>query len=418
MKAMLGAAVLFAGILSETGGAPAPAPAPTSIVIATARGQATVAVLRERGHPALAAPILATLLPISTRVEGDWAIVEFAQQPFRFPVDVPAVLFRGRVIPLVGGAYSLRDTVFVPLQWLTEFVPRIFHEGYRYDRDAARFEEARIARIDPTTEALPEPAYRMAARGSEAAKHGFRMQHMVVVDAGHGGRDHGNPGRFLPRGVQEKHVTLAIAKQVRDELQGQGIVVTMTRSRDKSINLFDRAPTCNHECDLFVSIHVNSLKRGPGYDRVSGVETYFLSEGRTAEANRVAAMENDALRYETGSSVDAGDPLSFILKDLHTNEYLRESALLADFVQEQAAKVHPGKNRGVSQARLAVLGAALRPAILVETGFATNRRDAQYLVSAAGQRKLAKAIASGVATYLRQYEDKLLAGAGQNGPRR
>ena len=104
--------------------------------------------------------------------------------------------------------------------------------------------------------------------------------------------------------------------------------------------------------------------------------------------------------------------MSFIFKDLHTNEYLRESALLADAVQSHAARVHPGRNRGVSQARFAVLGAARRPAVLVETGFATNREDAAFLSSATGQQRLAAAIADGVAVYLRQYEDKILAGAG------
>ncbi len=169
---------------------------------------------------------------------------------------------------------------------------------------------------------------------------------------------------------------------------------------------------CNDECDLFVSIHVNSLARSQGYENVSGFETYFLHDARTAEAERVANMENDAIRYETETELEDDDPMSFIIKDLHTNEYLRQSALLADAVQSRGARVHPGRNRGVSQARFAVLGAALRPAVLVETGFSTNRGDAAFLSSATGQQRLAEAIAEGVVVYLRQYEDKILAGAG------
>jgi len=157
---------------------------------------------------------------------------------------------------------------------------------------------------------------------------------------------------------------------------------------------------------------VNSLPRSPGNENVSGFETYFLDDARTAEAERVANMENDALRYQTQTGLDDDDPMSFILKDLHTNEFLRESALLADAVQNHGARVHPGRNRGVSQARFAVLGSARRPAVLVETGFATNRADAAFLSSATGQQKLAEAIAEGVVVYLRQYEDKILAGAG------
>jgi N-acetylmuramoyl-L-alanine amidase len=123
-------------------------------------------------------------------------------------------------------------------------------------------------------------------------------------------------------------------------------------------------------------------------------------------------MENEALRYETATDLDEGDPVSFIFKDLHTNEYLRESAALADAVQAKGAHVHPGRNRGVSQARFAVLGVARRPAILVETGFATNRGDAAFLSSATGQQRLAEALAEGIVDYLRQYEEKILAGAG------
>jgi N-acetylmuramoyl-L-alanine amidase len=58
-----------------------------------------------------------------------------------------------------------------------------------------------------------------------------------------------------------------------------------------------------------------------------------------------------------------------------------------------------------------VLGAARRPAILIETGFATNRQDAQFLASATGQQRLAEAIADGIETYLRRYEEKVLAGS-------
>ena len=130
-----------------------------------------------------------------------------------------------------------------------------------------------------------------------------------------------------------------------------------------------------------------------------------------AEAKRVADMEDDALRYETGP--DPGGELGFIFRDLQTNEFLRESALLADIVQTDAAKVHPGRDRGVAQARFAVLRTATRPAVLVETGFATNRQDGQFLASERGQRALARAIADGVVEYLRRYEKKVLAGSGQ-----
>jgi N-acetylmuramoyl-L-alanine amidase len=233
-----------------------------------------------------------------------------------------------------------------------------------------------------------------------------------VVDAGHGGVDPGNPGRYLPRGVQEKHVNLAIARLLQDELESRGVDVSMTRETDTLIALRDRAPMCSDDCDLFVSLHVNSLPQAN--QRISGIETYFIGEARTAEARRVAAMENEALRYETDLPAAADNAVAFIFKDLHTNEFLRESAALADQVQRAAAATHPGGDRGVSQNdRLAVLNTARRPAILVETGFATHRGDARYLASAEGQRQLARTIADGIEAYLKSYENRTMGEGGR-----
>jgi N-acetylmuramoyl-L-alanine amidase len=306
------------------------------------------------------------------------------------------------LLPLVGGAFVARDTLFVPLQWLAEYIPALFSEGYRYDPRSARFEEARLA-------AVPGP--RLRPPSARAERRGFRTGHRVVVDPGHGGVDAGNPGRYLPRGVQEKHVTLAIAKLLRGELEARGVEVVMTRTGDTLVDLRDRARLCREACDLFISIHVNSLRRAYGYERVNGVETYFLGDALTAEARRVAAMENDALRYETGGATAQDEVLEFIFKDLHTNEFLRESALLADLVQTRASAVHPGQNRGVAQNRFVVLATATRPAILLEVGFATNRSDASFIASSGGQRRLARAVADGIEAYLKQYEEKVFVGA-------
>jgi len=388
-------------------GASGPRAAPASIVVSTARGEMTVPVRLDGGSAALPAPTLGQLLPVTSTIVGDWALVAFAGEPFRFLLGAPVMVHRDVVYPMAGDAYVLRDTLFVPLQWLAEYVPRTFSEGYRYDAGKGRFEEARVA----AARAAPPPAvhYRPAPDAAKAV--GLRMAHRVVVDPGHGGTDPGNPGRYLPKGVKEKHVTLGIGMFLRDELRRRGVEVVMTRTTDTLIGLADRAPQCRTDCDLFVSIHVNSLPQRRGSDQVNGVETYFLGDALTAEARRVAAMEDDALRYETGN--DPGGELGFIFRDLQTNEFLRESALLADVVQQKAAAAHPGRDRGVAQARFVVLRTATRPAILVETGFATNQRDGQFLASESGQRALARSIADGVVEYLKRYENKVLAGSGQ-----
>lgn len=402
-------------------GSPSDPPTPASIVVATTRGQVEVPVAMERGHPALSVPRLSQLLPVTAEVIDEWAVVSFAEQPFRFLLGASLFVFQGRVVPLVGGAYVARDTLHVPLQWLTEYLPRVFSEGYRYDPYAGRFEEARLTRVAtatpearltpvPPVVAQPRLSYRSPPAGSAAARNGFRMLHTVVVDPGHGGTDPGNPGRYLPRGVQEKHITLALAKELRDELNRRGVEAVMTRSGDTLIDLRDRARMCRDDCSAFVSIHINSLNPTPGYENISGLETYFLSAARTAEAARVAAMENEAVSYETERVLEEDDQLAFIVKDLHRNEYLRESAQLAEMIQESGARAHPGRNRGVSQAMFTVLSHADRPAVLIETGFATNRGDAQFLTSASQRQKFAQAVAEGIISYLRRYEEKILAG--------
>lgn len=231
-----------------------------------------------------------------------------------------------------------------------------------------------------------------------------------MIDPGHGGRDPGNPGRFFPQGMTEKDVNLSIGKLLRDELASRGIVATLTRTSDTLIDLHDRAGYCRDDCDLFVSVHVNAMPSGRRTAVASGVETYFLSNAKTEDQRRVAQMENDAIRYESPDAQAMAGGLATILKDLQQNEYLRESARLAEVVQQRVAGVHPGEDRGVQQAGFYVLNSARRPAILVETGFSTNKSDGAFLASPAGQRKIAGAIADGIVSYLLEFERKVAIG--------
>ena len=388
--------------------------APSSVVIVTSRGETAISVAAEFGHPTLPAPSLARVLPVTGLVEDHWAVVNFAGQPFRFLLGAPVMEVDGRVIPLVGGAYVIRDTLFVPLQWLAETVPEIFNEAYRYDPLAARFEETRLTPVVTTTTRgglVPSSGGHKPANELERAN-GFRIHHAVVVDAGHGGVDTGNPGVYLSKGVQEKHVTLAIAKDLQAALEQRGIEVIMTRTTDVLLSLDDRAPTCRADCDLFVSIHVNSMPRRD-QRHIRGMMTFFIGDEVTEEAERVAQMENEVLRYEADHVFEvADDPLAFIMKDLQTNEYLRESAQLAELIQREGTRVHPGGDRKARQSRgLVVLRTATRPAVLVETGFATNRQDGAFLSARENQKKLADAIARGIVEYLHQYERKVLGGS-------
>jgi len=369
---------------------------PQQVLIATSRGQANIPVTTESGSAAVAAVLLTQPLGLKVSLDGSAARVTLGDGAFDFDVGSPFFRYDGAAYPLVGVPYIARDTLFLPLHWLADYVPRLLSTRYRWDPWLARLDEKPSATPNPIT--------------------GLRLAHTIVVDPGHGGVDPGNPGLTLPRGIAEKDITLGIGKLLGAELVRRGLNVVLTRASDTLIDLASRPLFCRADCDLFVSIHVNSMPAGRRQKQVNGVETYFVSDAKTEDQKRVAQMENDALRFET-SPAGSGGPLGFILNDLQLNEYLRESARLAELVQGKVAAVHPGEDRGVQQGPFLVLAAARRPSILVETGFATNQNDGAFLGTVQGQRKVALAIADGIVAYLLEFERKL-AGVGGGGQAR
>lgn len=384
---------------------------PEQVLIATPRGQVSIPVTSERGAAAVAGVLLGRPLGVSLSLDGSTLRVTLSEQTFEFELGSPFVRYAGVAYPLVGAPYVARDTVFLPLQWLSGHVPRLLASRYRWDPGLARLDEIAPAAAVGTRPA-PPAAPVVPPIGGPHPLTGLRLTHTVVVDPGHGGIDPGNPGLHFPRGLTEKDITLGIGRLLRAELQRRGLTVVLTRSTDTLVDLASRPTFCRADCDLFVSIHINSMPPGRRQTQVNGVETYFVSDAKTEDQKRVAEMENDALRFETATASGQGGPLGFILNDLQLNEYLRESARLAELVQGKVAAIHPGEDRGVQQGPFLVLAAARRPAILVEAGFATNRTDGAFLASAAGQQKIAVAVADGIVAYLLDFERKLAIGTG------
>jgi len=373
---------------------------PAVVTIAGAKGEARIPVQADAtGAPVISAPILLSALDGSASVSDGWAEVSVARQAFRFLVGAPLYVFSNRLQPMAASASVSRDTLYLPFQFVAEILPANFGNRYRYDERRARLtvsgstERAPLARAPPRKESL--------------LPNGLRPGHSVTIDPGHGGVDPGNPGVFFPRGTREKDVTLQVGLLLRNELKRRGVGVQMTRTSDTLIALGDRGSYCTESCDLFVSLHVNSLARRRGYTDVRGYETYFLAEARTEDAARVAQMENEAVRFEAGSaSGETGVGLDFILKDLQLNEHLRESARAAELVQRQLKTVHTGESRGVKQAGFMVLTTARRPAILVELGYSTNPEDGRLLTSYASQKAMASALADAIVEYLLEYQRK------------
>ena len=374
--------------------------APRTITVSTPHGDQRIPVRTDRGGvPLVSAPLLVSALGGTVTVGETWVEVTLAQQGFRFLLDAPLYLFNNQLEALAAPVLVVRDTVYIPFQFVAEVLPTFLAERYRYDRRTARLVEERGRWL-----ASRPAAGRLA--------NGLRTGHLVTIDAGHGGVDPGNPGMFFPRGLREKDVTLAVSMLVRDELRRRGVAVRMTRTTDTLIALGERGSYCTEKCDLFLSLHVNSLPRRRGFTDIRGFETYFLAEARTEDAARVARMENEAVRFENvGDEATPLGAIDFIVKDLQLNEHLRESARLAELVQGDLGQVHTGPDLGVKQAGFMVLTTARRPAILVEMGYSTNRDDSKFLTSTPGQRSIASAIADAVVEYLLEYERKTDAAA-------
>lgn len=235
------------------------------------------------------------------------------------------------------------------------------------------------------------PAQPSAAAPAAEAPRLSATKH-VVIDPGHGGKDHGAAG---PGKLREKEVVLAIAKAVAKKLKEAGIEVTLTRTDDTYLSLEERTALANQlQADVFVSIHANANNK----KTASGIETYYLNVTDDRYSLRLAAVENK-------TSEEAVSELQLILTDLSTKAHTQESMVLAKRIQEKmvaAAKPHHPKVRdlGVKGSLFYVLLGARMPAVLVETSFLTNPTEAKLLANNAYRNSLASAIASAVQSHL------------------
>ncbi|HNX95461.1 MAG TPA: N-acetylmuramoyl-L-alanine amidase [Holophaga sp.] len=215
----------------------------------------------------------------------------------------------------------------------------------------------------------------------------------IAVDAGHGGDDNGAKGPAKLKLV-EKDIALALALVLEEELRQEGFDVVLTRSDDTFVPLWDRAKMANEAgADLFLSLHLNASRAR----RAKGSEVYFLSlDAGDKDAADVAALENGnaAKAAPTPDSLVAS-----ILDDLAQKAYLQDSERLAVGIQDQLNRLGGIKERGVKQAPFVVLRGAAMPAVLVETAFISNPKEALKLQDAAFRKKVARTIAIGVRSY-------------------
>lgn len=227
----------------------------------------------------------------------------------------------------------------------------------------------------------------------------------IVIDAGHGGKDVGAIGSA---GLQEKTVTLDIAKKLGKLIQtNMGIKVIYTRDEDVFVPLWKRTKIANDSGGkVFISIHANSA---PGSPSVRGFETYLLRPGKTKDAIEVAQRENEVValeelyhKYEELSN----DKL--ILYTMAQSAFMKESEFLAAEIQKEMDKVLTSPNRGVKQAGFHVLVGQIKPNVLIEAGFLSNKNETKLLGQSRYRQKIAEAIFSALVNFKDKYENPLI----------
>jgi len=364
-------------------------PAPDVLVVVKAGSARSVPVVVEQGYPAASAAALAEALGYSWTGGAIYMDGERA----RFAPGSPFFSLGKEVFQLPNAVYRDGANWMIPMTWALDWLPRVRSRQWRNL-------DGRLVERPPTTARPPE-----------------RDSWVVVIDAGHGGRD---PGAIGVQGTREKDITLAIAKELGKRLERErDIEVVLTRDRDTLIALGDRPRILqvqgrsDNPPDLFLSIHGNSMPKKPNSTR--GVETYFLAVAKTEQARQVALRENSALEFEGEVRPEDLEPLQFILSDLQSAGNLRESSLLAASIDHSMRTSLDAPSLGVRQAGFVVLVGATIPAVLVEVGYLSNREEEKLLRSSSYQAKIADALADAVVDYLAEYGRRIWYSYGSGG---
>lgn len=225
----------------------------------------------------------------------------------------------------------------------------------------------------------------------------------IVLDAGHGGGDHGTNRTYSSVGyLAEKDITLAVTLLVGKMLEkDKDFKVIYTRKTDIYPSLTERTTLANRsKADLFVSIHVNGVKNTSAY----GTETFVMGPDQNKTNLEVAKAENDVIFLdekdkETFASYDPSSPESLIALKIQQSKYLEASLLLGGFVEDNFVKKDKRLSRGVKQQNLHVLRLNAMPSVLIEMGFVSNPEEALYISSSKGQNEIAESIYNAIISY-------------------
>jgi N-acetylmuramoyl-L-alanine amidase len=220
----------------------------------------------------------------------------------------------------------------------------------------------------------------------------------IVIDAGHGGDDIGVRGA---RGLEEKQLTLDVARRVRSILESRlGLRVILTREDDKTVSLDERAAAANNnKANLLVSLHANGAPSGTP----SGAEVFYDRLDREGEAaRRLIETQSTALPVIGGGT----RPIEIIPWDLAQARHIESSGVLAGVVEEELRKVVPMSPRPKQQAPMRLLSAANMPAVLVEMAYLTNSGQEKQAGTDAFKNGVAQAIVNAIARFRSLTDDR------------
>ncbi len=218
---------------------------------------------------------------------------------------------------------------------------------------------------------------------------------VIVLDAGHGGKDVGAVG---PKKRYEKNVVLNVTKYLHSYLKQRGYKVYITRTTDRFIKVNNRTILANKKkADIFISVHANAAHKTK-VKTLQGIETFFLSPARSARAKRVAAQENKSdMRKMNYSSKNT------LLTILNQGKITQSNKLAIDVQKNMlhsTRKIYKSVvDGGVREGPFWVLVGAQMPSILVELGYISHPTESKRLVSTNYQKSLAKGIANGIDAY-------------------
>lgn len=251
-----------------------------------------------------------------------------------------------------------------------------------------------VQKKDVASEYGTVPEYTTASAAPTTAITAAR-KYIVVIDAGHGGKDPGCIGRG---GTREKDVVLSVAKKLKSKLDANGFKTYMTRSDDRYLKLAERASIAEKKkADLFISLHANA---NPKRD-MKGFSIYTLSEKASdEEAKKLADAENAADKIGVEGFTEFEENIRIALSSLQQHAVAEMSEEYATGCAKAFKKASITQQPGpdVRHAPFAVLRSTV-PGALLEIGHLSNSSEEKLLKSSAHQDKIVNAIVRSVKNY-------------------